>query len=121
MAGTPTPLAIAIWLIAVCVVLAALASFLEGKIAVVALILIGVVIGIVEYTPSHPRDRLERALRIPALSAGWRKSFELLLEQQRKDGAASGTPALPQRPGRRRPGADSARFASRANCGSARR
>ena len=24
------------------------------------------------YLPGHPRDRLERALRIPALSAGWR-------------------------------------------------
>ena len=28
------------------------------------------------YSPSHPRDRLERALRIAALSAGWRESFE---------------------------------------------
>ncbi|WFU26339.1 MOSC and FAD-binding oxidoreductase domain-containing protein [Bradyrhizobium sp. CB1717] len=46
------------------------------------------------YTPGHPRDRLERALRIPALSAGWRKSFESLLEQQRKDGAANGNPGL---------------------------
>jgi ferredoxin-NADP reductase/MOSC domain-containing protein YiiM len=46
------------------------------------------------YTPGHPRDRLERALRIPALSAGWRNSFEALLEQQRKDGAASGNPGL---------------------------
>src|SRR5262245_11637469 len=31
------------------------------------------------YLPGHPRDRLERALRIPALSAGWRHSFEALL------------------------------------------
>ena len=31
------------------------------------------------YMPGHPRDRLERALRIPALSAGWRRSFEALL------------------------------------------
>jgi ferredoxin-NADP reductase/MOSC domain-containing protein YiiM len=46
------------------------------------------------YTPGHPRDRLERALRIPALSAGWRKSFELLLEQQRKDDAANGNAGL---------------------------
>jgi hypothetical protein len=23
------------------------------------------------YTPGHPRERLERAVRIPALSAGW--------------------------------------------------
>jgi ferredoxin-NADP reductase/MOSC domain-containing protein YiiM/ferredoxin len=46
------------------------------------------------YTPHHPRDRLERALRIPALSAGWRKSFESLLEQQGKDGAATGNAGL---------------------------
>jgi ferredoxin-NADP reductase len=39
------------------------------------------------YMPGHPRDRLERALRIPALSAGWRSSFEALLKQERKDGA----------------------------------
>ena len=27
------------------------------------------------YSSSHPRDRLERALRIDALSPGWRSSF----------------------------------------------
>jgi len=31
------------------------------------------------YSPNHPRDRLERALRIGALSPGWRSSFEALL------------------------------------------
>jgi ferredoxin-NADP reductase/MOSC domain-containing protein YiiM/ferredoxin len=31
------------------------------------------------YSSSHPRDRLERALRIDALSSGWRSSFEALL------------------------------------------
>src|SRR6187401_2484022 len=31
------------------------------------------------YSPDHPRDRLERALRIGALSPGWRWSFEQLL------------------------------------------
>jgi ferredoxin-NADP reductase/MOSC domain-containing protein YiiM len=31
------------------------------------------------YSPDHPRDRLERALRIDALSPGWRWSFEQLL------------------------------------------
>ena len=31
------------------------------------------------YSPDHPRDRLERALRIAALSPGWRWSFEQLL------------------------------------------
>jgi len=31
------------------------------------------------YSPNHARDRLERALRIEALSPGWRASFEALL------------------------------------------
>jgi ferredoxin-NADP reductase len=31
------------------------------------------------YLPDHARDRLERALRIEALSPGWRSSFEALL------------------------------------------
>lgn len=31
------------------------------------------------YSPDHPRERLERALRIDALSSGWRSSFEALL------------------------------------------
>ena len=34
------------------------------------------------YSPEHPRDRLERALRIAALSPGWRSSFEALLQSQ---------------------------------------
>jgi hypothetical protein len=32
------------------------------------------------YSKSHPRDLLERSLRIPALSPGWRGSFEALLK-----------------------------------------
>src|SRR5277367_6086898 len=32
------------------------------------------------YLPPHPRDRLERALRIEALSPGWRASFGALLQ-----------------------------------------
>jgi ferredoxin-NADP reductase/MOSC domain-containing protein YiiM/ferredoxin len=32
------------------------------------------------YLPDHARDRLERALRIEALSHGWRSSFEALLQ-----------------------------------------
>ncbi|MET0219425.1 MAG: MOSC domain-containing protein, partial [Tardiphaga sp.] len=39
------------------------------------------------YMPGHPADRLARALRIPALSAGWRHSLEALLGQARNDGA----------------------------------
>src|SRR5262249_31797153 len=31
------------------------------------------------YSPNHPRDRLERAMRIEALSPGWRVSFDALL------------------------------------------
>jgi ferredoxin-NADP reductase/MOSC domain-containing protein YiiM len=42
------------------------------------------------YMPGHPREQLERALRIPALSAGWRRSFEALL----KDGASTGNAGL---------------------------
>src|SRR5579871_2813595 len=34
------------------------------------------------YFPDHARDRLERALRIGALSPGWRRSFEALLQSQ---------------------------------------
>jgi ferredoxin-NADP reductase/MOSC domain-containing protein YiiM len=34
------------------------------------------------YSPNHPRDRLERALRIKALSPGWCGSFEALLQTQ---------------------------------------
>ena len=45
------------------------------------------------YLPGRDRSGLERALRIPALSAGWRGSFETLLD---KDAEASkaGNPAL---------------------------
>jgi ferredoxin-NADP reductase/MOSC domain-containing protein YiiM len=34
------------------------------------------------YSPNHARDRLELALRIEALSPGWRSSFEALLQSQ---------------------------------------
>ena len=36
------------------------------------------------YSPNHPRDRLERALRIDALSPGWRSSFEALLHERHR-------------------------------------
>ena len=45
------------------------------------------------YSPDHPLDLLERALRIKALSPGWRSSFEALL-QSRTTGAASGNAGL---------------------------
>jgi ferredoxin-NADP reductase/MOSC domain-containing protein YiiM len=44
------------------------------------------------YSPNHPRDRLEHALRIKALSPGWRSSFEALLQSQTT--AASGNAGL---------------------------
>jgi ferredoxin-NADP reductase/MOSC domain-containing protein YiiM/ferredoxin len=40
------------------------------------------------YLPPHPRERLEGALKIPALSRGWRRSFEALLAQQHQDSTA---------------------------------
>jgi MOSC domain-containing protein YiiM/ferredoxin-NADP reductase len=46
------------------------------------------------YMPGHPRDQLERALRIPTLSSGWRRSFETLLTQERKGGATTGNAGL---------------------------
>jgi len=45
------------------------------------------------YLPPHPRDRLERALKIPALSRGWRRSFEALLAQNAAAGNAGLGPA----------------------------
>jgi ferredoxin-NADP reductase/MOSC domain-containing protein YiiM len=45
------------------------------------------------YSPDHAPDRLERALRIEALSPGWRASFEALL-QSRKTAAGSGNAGL---------------------------
>jgi len=44
------------------------------------------------YSPTHPRDRLERALRIEALSPGWRGSFEALLHSQTTGNAGLATP-----------------------------
>jgi hypothetical protein len=45
------------------------------------------------YSPNHARDRLERALRIEALSPGWRSSFDALLQGQ-TTGAGIGNPGL---------------------------
>jgi ferredoxin-NADP reductase len=46
------------------------------------------------YLPGHPRSQLERALRIPALSQGWRGSFGALLAQANSGGAAAGNAGL---------------------------
>ncbi len=50
------------------------------------------------YMPGHPREQLERALRIPALSFGWRRSFEALLAQEREGGGATGNAGLARAP-----------------------
>lgn len=52
------------------------------------------------YSPNHPRDRLERALRVTALSPGWRASFEALLQSTTSGNAglvpaAAAHPAVP--------------------------
>jgi ferredoxin-NADP reductase/MOSC domain-containing protein YiiM len=46
------------------------------------------------YKPGHPRDELERALRIPTLSVGWRRSLEALLTQERRGGVTTGNAGL---------------------------
>ena len=46
------------------------------------------------YLSGHSRAQLERALRIPALPAGWRGSFEALLQQELNGGQSSGNPGL---------------------------
>ena len=46
------------------------------------------------YKPGHPRRELERALRIPALSAGWRVSFQALLDAQSNASSLTGNPGL---------------------------
>jgi MOSC domain-containing protein YiiM len=57
------------------------------------------------YLPDHPRDRLERALQMEALSPGWRASFEALLRSHStavgsgNAGLAPATAAHPVAPG----------------------
>jgi ferredoxin-NADP reductase/MOSC domain-containing protein YiiM len=46
------------------------------------------------YKPGHPTSELERALRIPALSDGWRGSFHALLQRAESGGALTGNPGL---------------------------
>src|SRR5689334_6328746 len=41
------------------------------------------------YSPDHPRDRLDHALRIEALSPGWRASFEALLQSPTAAGSGN--------------------------------
>ena len=44
------------------------------------------------YLPGHSRQQLERALRIPALSEGWRTSFQAFLQQESSGGPMTGNP-----------------------------
>ncbi|MDT5008599.1 MAG: hypothetical protein QOH57_216, partial [Mycobacterium sp.] len=46
------------------------------------------------YLPGHPRDALERALRIPALSPGWKTSLQTLVQQAESQSPAAGNPGL---------------------------
>jgi len=46
------------------------------------------------YLPAHSRERLERALRIPALSQGWRSSFQAMLRQSENAQSVEGNPGL---------------------------
>jgi ferredoxin-NADP reductase/MOSC domain-containing protein YiiM len=47
------------------------------------------------YSPNHARDQLERALRIKALSPGWRASFEALLQSQTTAGVSGNAGLAP--------------------------
>ncbi|HBZ70076.1 MAG TPA: sulfurase [Deltaproteobacteria bacterium] len=46
------------------------------------------------YTAGHAPEALKRALRIPALSTGWRASFEALLERAVSGAPMTGNPGL---------------------------
>jgi ferredoxin-NADP reductase/MOSC domain-containing protein YiiM len=46
------------------------------------------------YLPGHSRQQVARALRIPALPAGWRNSFQAMLGQPEARGGAAGNAGL---------------------------
>jgi ferredoxin-NADP reductase/MOSC domain-containing protein YiiM len=46
------------------------------------------------YLPGAVKEELERALRIPALSTGWKSSFEALLRQMLQPGSRTGNAGL---------------------------
>ncbi|WP_431235316.1 MOSC domain-containing protein [Mycolicibacterium psychrotolerans] len=50
------------------------------------------------YLPGHPRDALERARDIPALSPGWKASLQSLLEQDSETGNTGLTGVAPPPP-----------------------
>jgi MOSC domain-containing protein YiiM len=71
------------------------------------------------YLPGHPRERMLRALEIPALPDGWKASFQALLRQPEVPGHAGGNAGLaavsppPAWPGFRPRGPQSSRKAPR--------
>ena len=46
------------------------------------------------YLPGHLRQQLERALRIPALSEGWRGSLQAILQNETSARPRAGNPGL---------------------------
>ena len=46
------------------------------------------------YLPGHSRLQVQRALRIPALSVGWQRSFQALLREDHASGPVVGNPGL---------------------------
>jgi ferredoxin-NADP reductase/MOSC domain-containing protein YiiM/ferredoxin len=50
------------------------------------------------YLPGHPRERVEAALRVPALSDGWKASFREILEQPEGSAAAGNAGLTAQAP-----------------------
>jgi ferredoxin-NADP reductase/MOSC domain-containing protein YiiM len=46
------------------------------------------------YLPGHSSEQLQRALRVPALSKGWRTSFEAMLQQDSGSKQTVGNPGL---------------------------
>ncbi|MGB2627653.1 MAG: MOSC and FAD-binding oxidoreductase domain-containing protein [Candidatus Acidiferrum sp.] len=46
------------------------------------------------YLPGHSSEQLQRVLRIPALSRGWRSSFEAMLQQDLSPKTSVGNPGL---------------------------
>ena len=53
------------------------------------------------YLPNPSREQLERSLRVPALSQGWKTSLKAIAEQKTSEG---GNPGLKASSGRHQPG-----------------
>jgi ferredoxin-NADP reductase/MOSC domain-containing protein YiiM len=46
------------------------------------------------YLPGHSREKLQRALQVPALSNGWQSSFQAMLQQDSNSKTGAGNPGL---------------------------